>query len=228
MDTKGIPDLLIMGDSHTAALDLAVRDDVFTTSLLYIKGNHWHEGGFEHHKLAGIARPGSAYVRRKVARVRVEMGGQLFQKDRVVLASIGYHLGRFCPAMTRRGHTVDEAAFGANLDARFMSTAMMEGVVNAKRAPLWDMLSEVANECVLVVVAPPILSNDLLSWQAAPFVTRSLRERGVMVWDPREQTGRMSQPLSDAWRTDDGVHGNMQYGRAVLDGIFPQAVAECA
>jgi hypothetical protein len=228
MPTDSTPDLLIMGDSHTAALDLAVREQGFSTTLLYINGNHWHAGGFSHHKAVGISNPGSAFIRRKVARARAEMGGKLFHEEGVVLASVGYHLGRICPPMTRLGHTVDAAAFDAEPEASFLSVAMMEAMVAAQRRPLWDMLADVSKECVLVVVAPPILSDDRLSWHAAKFVTRSLRERGVMVWDPREQPGAMGKPLRDEWRSADGVHGNAQYGNAVLDQIFPPTLANCA
>jgi hypothetical protein len=215
------PDLLIFGDSHTAALELAMREEGFSTVLLYINGNHWHAGGFVYSAAHGFTRPGSGYIKRRIAKARADMGGTLFSPDRVVLASVGYHLGRLCPAMTRRGHTVDEAAFDAKAEASFLSEALMEAMITAQRKPLWDMLGAMAKDCVLVVVAPPILSDDLLQHKAATFITRSLRERGVMVWDPREQEGAMGQPLAPEFRAADGVHGNVLYGRAVLDMIFP-------
>lgn len=228
MDADSLPDLLIMGDSHTAALDMAMRDEGFSTALLYINGNHWHAGGFVFDPVAGLARAGSGYIKRRVARARADMGGSLFEPDRVVIASIGYHLGRLCPGMARRGHTVDRDAFDADPDASFLSVAMMEAMIAAQRGALWDMLAAISRECVLVVVAPPILSDDPLMHKAARFITRSLRERGVMVWDPREQTGPLGRPLSDDLRAADGVHGNVAYGRAVLDEIFPPTMADVA
>ena len=228
MDVDSCPDLLIMGDSHTAALELAMREEGFSTALLYINGNHWHAGGFAYDAANGLNRPGSGYIKRRIARARAEMGGVMFREDRVVLASIGYHLGRLCPGMLRRGHTVDMAAFDANPEASFISDGMMEAMIAAQRRPLWDMLAAIAKECVLVVVAPPILSDDALMNKAARFITRSLRERGVMVWDPREQAGPLGRPLADDLRAADGVHGNVAYGRAVLDEIFPPAMADVA
>jgi hypothetical protein len=221
MDASQVPDLLIFGDSHTAALDMAIREDGFSTSLLYINGNHWHAGGFVYDEAFGFLKPGSGYMRRRIGKARLEMGGKLFHQDRVVLASVGYHLGRLCPGMGRRGHTVDEAAFDANPEASYLSSAMMEAIVTAQRQGLWDMLAAAAKDCVLVVVAPPILTDDPLQKKVALFITRSLRERGILVWDPREQSGAMGQPLAPELRAADGVHGNAAYGKAVLDMIFP-------
>jgi hypothetical protein len=221
MQGDNTPDLLIFGDSHTAALELAMRQEGFGTALLYINGNHWHAGGFVYDSASGLNRPGSAFIRRRIARARVEMGGTLFRDDRVVLASVGYHLGRLCPGMKRRGHTIEEAAFDANPDASFLSQGMLEAMVIAQRQPLWDMLAGISKDCVLVVVAPPILNDDPLTARVAAFITRSLRERNIMVWDPREQEGPLGQPLASEMRSPDGVHGNVLYGRAVLDQIFP-------
>lgn len=225
MHDKALPDLLIFGDSHTAALDLAMREEGFRTCLLYINGNHWHAGGFSYDPVNGLACAGSAHVKRRVHRARVEMGGKLFRPDQVVLASVGYHLGRLCPGIARRGHTVDVAAFDANPEASFLSDAMLQAIVSAARKPLWDVLAAIAQECVLVVVAPPILSDDPLAARVAALVTRTLRERGIMVWDPREQPGALGQPLTPEMRSADGVHGNVHYGRAVLDQIFPPTEA---
>jgi hypothetical protein len=232
MDTETLPDLLILGDSHTAALDMAMRDEGFSTTLLYINGNHWHAGGFSYNPNRGIVHPGSAFVRRHVAKARAQMGGSLFRENQVVLASVGYHLGRLVPGIARRGHTMEQDVFDADPDASYLSEAMMEALVEAQRGGLWDMLADISKACVLVVVAPPILSDDPLTARVARFVTRSLRARGVMVWDPRELDGAMGRPLSPEMRAPDGVHGNVRYGRAVLDEIFPPTMpptmSECA
>jgi hypothetical protein len=221
MGDNAIPDLLVFGDSHTAALDIALREDGLKTALLYINGNYWHAGGFVHDPVNGIARPGFVAVKRRVARARAEMGGRLFQSDQLVLASAGYHLGRLCPGIARRGHVIDDSSFDARPEASFLSAAMLEAIVTEQRKDLWDMLAKIAQDCVLVVVAPPILTDDPLTNRVARFITRSLRERGVMVWDPREQPGALGQPLPANMRAPDGVHGNVHYGRAVLDQIFP-------
>ena len=217
-----IPDLLIMGDSHTAALDLAARARGHSSAVLYVNGNFWHEGGFVLDSVEGIALPGNDFFKRRANAARARMGGRLFRENSPVLASVGYHLGRLSAGMARYGHTMDEATFDSDPSASFLSQAMMEAIVTARRAPLWDMLAKVSRECVLFVVAPPILSDDHLSWEIAQFVTRSLRKRKIMVWDPRDETGPLGKPLPDSWRTPDGVHGNIHYGNAVLEQLLPQ------
>jgi hypothetical protein len=210
------PAMLIFGDSHTAALDLGARLERIETGLLYLSGNIWHAGLMQVHPNLGLDQPGSRYVRRRVTDARDAMKGQLFRKAEPVLASAGYHLGRLLPPMTHHGHTSDTETFTADPDAAFMSAAVFEAMITLRRRSVWRVLKHISTQCDLTVVAPPILSEDPMQAMAARLITRRLRALGLSVFDPREIDGPLGQVLPDAWRAEDGVHGNAAYGQAVI------------
>ncbi len=219
-DAAAIPDLFIFGDSHTAALDFGAKAEGISTGLLYLSGNIWHAGLITIHAEREIDQAGSRYVRRRVTEARDAMGGRLFRPGAPVLASAGYHLGRLLPPMTHRGHTVDEAAFTADPDASFMTSAVLEAMITQKRRTIWRALRRIATRCDLTIIAPPILSDDPMSNMAARIITRRLREHGLQVFDPREVDGPLGRVLPDEWRSEDGVHGNAAYGQALLQYIL--------
>ncbi|MGL4320521.1 MAG: hypothetical protein ACRCS3_06625 [Paracoccaceae bacterium] len=215
-----IPDLFIFGDSHTAALDLGAKAEGIRTGLLYLSGNIWHTGLITLHPEREIDQAGSRYVRRRVTEARAAMGGQMFRPGAPVLASAGYHLGRLLPPMTHHGHTTDDAAFAADPDASFISTAVFEAMITLRRRTIWRALRRIATRCELTVIAPPILSDDAMQNLAARIITRRLRENGLHVFDPREVDGPLGRVLPDEWRSEDGVHGNAAYGQALLQHIL--------
>lgn len=210
------PAMLIFGDSHTAALNLGAQAERIETGLLYLSGNIWHAGQIQPHATLGLDQPGSRYVRRRVTDARDAMKGTLFRKGEPVIVSAGYHLGRLLPPMTHHGHSSDAAALDRDPDASFMSAAVFEALITLRRRTVWRLLKHVGTLCDLTVVAPPILSDDAMQAMAARLITRRLRALGLNVFDPREVDGPLGQPLPDAWRSDDGVHGNASYGQAVI------------
>lgn len=217
-----IPDLLIFGDSHTAALELGAKAEGIATGLLYLSGNIWHTGKIVLHPNLDLDQAGSRYVRRRVTEARDAMGGTLFREGAPVLASAGYHLGRLLPPMTHHGHSPDPDVLARDPDASFMSSAVFEAMITLRRRTIWRLLRLVATRCDLTVIAPPILSDDPMAAMAAGFITRRLREQGLHVFDPREVNGPLGQVLPPGWRADDGVHGNAAYGQAVLQHLLEE------
>ncbi|MGL5012438.1 MAG: hypothetical protein ACRC6I_21425 [Paracoccaceae bacterium] len=218
-----VPQLLIFGDSHTAALDLGAKAEGITSGLLYLSGNIWHTGQIVVHPNLELDQAGSRYVRRRVSDAREAMGGTLFRAGAPVLASAGYHLGRLLPPMTHYGHSPDPEALARDPDASFMSSAVFEAMITQRRRTVWRLLRLVATRCDLTVIAPPILSDDPMQMMAARFITRRLREQGLHVFDPREVDGPLGRVLPPEWRADDQVHGNAAYGQAVLQHILEEA-----
>jgi hypothetical protein len=210
------PAMLIFGDSHTAALNMGAQAERIETGLLYLSGNIWHAGQIQPHPTLGLDQPGSRYVRRRVTEARDAMKGMLFRKGEPVLASAGYHLGRLLPPMTHHGHSTDATALDRDPEAAFMSAAVFEAMITLRRRTVWRLLKHVGTLCDLTVVAPPILTDDPMQAMAARVITRRLRALGLNVFDPREVDGPLGQPLPDAWRAEDGVHGNAAYGQAVI------------
>lgn len=222
-----MPDLMIVGDSHTAALHQAALDRGMRPKLLYLSGNFWHEGRFRWHPGTGL---NAAYRPRLQARIRAaaaETGGTVFPRDMPLIASFGYHLGRLAPLFARHGHTPDGADAGGREAALFVSDALLRAYLHHHRGALLKILRLASRSCDLVVVAPPVVQPDPVAMRMAAIITEALRATGVRVFDPREEPGWQG-PLPAHLRSADGVHGNAAYGAEVLLRLFDRGLIRAA
>lgn len=219
------PDLLILGDSHTAALVEGARAMGLRVGHLYLSGNFWHAG-----LVVGHPQRGLTGTKRKIAmainQVRIDAGlVSLFTPDLPVVASFGYHLGRMAPVFGIAGHVADPDAAG-----HFVSEGFMAAYVRAARAPLIDALVAGSARAPVTVVAPPVLQPDPTAMAMARAITAHLRAGGVQVIDPRDAMGVAGEPLPEGLRSDDSVHGNAAYGLSVMQnlataGLIPRGIA---
>jgi hypothetical protein len=213
------PDLLILGDSHTAALVAGARATGLRVGHLYLSGNVWHAGHVTGHPLRGLTSQ-----RRKIAmainRLRIDAGVPgLFTPGLPVVASFGYHLGRMVPVFGLGGHSADPATQG-----HFISRGFAMAYVRALRGGLIDALVAGARKAPVTVVAPPVVQPDPTAMALARAITAHLREGGVRVVDPRDDMGLAGDPLPDALRAEDGVHGNDAYGLGVMRQLAAQGL----
>jgi len=221
------PDLMIVGDSHTAALHQAALDRGMRSGLLYLSGNFWHEGRFRWHPGTGL---NAAYRPRLQARIRAagaETGGTVFPSDVPVIASFGYHLGRLAPLFARHGHTPDSGDAEERESALFVSDAFLRAYLHHYRGALLKILRLAARTCDLVVVAPPVVQQDPVAMRMAAIITDTLRASGVRVFDPRLESD-WPGPLPAHLRSADGVHGNAAYGAEVLVRLFDRGLIRAA
>lgn len=214
------PELLIVGDSHTAALQEAAIARGMRSEMLYISGNFWHENKMRPHPTQGLAIPHRRGLNRKVAEFAESVGGTVFPKDLPVLASIGYHLGRLVPRFARNGHTPDPNHALADEDLLFVSDAFLTAYIFHHRNSLYRLLRLAGQNANLLVIAPPMVQADPVALYFAARITRILREHGITVFDPREEPDWADRPLPEQLRAPDGVHGNAAYGEEVLSRIF--------
>jgi hypothetical protein len=219
------PDLLIIGDSHTAALQqAAVLRDV-KSKLLYISGNFWHEGKIRPHADLGLSALYRPPLHRRIENLVAETGNKsLFSRDVPVLASFGYHLGRMVPRFARYGHTPDAQQSQDEKDTLFVSDAFLAQYIHAHRGSLFRLLRFAARHCDLVVVAPPIIQTDPVATQFAEMITDMLLGAGLRVFDPRREVDWLGTPLAPEWRSADQVHGNVAYGSEVLARLFDRGL----
>ena len=217
------PDLLIVGDSHSAALHEAALARGMHARMLYVNGNFWHENRMRPHPQTGLS---AAYRRRlnmQVSGFAQQVGGTVFPPDVPVLASFGYHLGRLTPPFARFGHTPD-AGHAATDDSRlFVSAALCDAMIAHHRGALLRILRLAARVSPVVVIAPPVIQTDPTTGFIAARITDLLRKAQVPVFDPRDEPG-WAGPLADHWRAADGVHGNAAYGEAVLAHLFDRGL----
>jgi hypothetical protein len=213
------PDLLILGDSHTAALVAGAQAIGLTVGHLYLSGNFWHAGLVTGHALRGLTSP-----RRKIAmainQLRIDAGvPSLFTPGLPVIASFGWHLGRMVPVFGIAGHTADPET-----DHHFVSAGFLAAYTRAARGGLIDALVAGARKAPVIAVAPPVLEAEPTSMAMARAITAHLRAGGVTVVDPRDGMGLAGDPLPPDLRSDDGVHGNAAYGEALLRALVDQGL----
>ncbi|WP_323038672.1 hypothetical protein [Gemmobacter sp.] len=219
------PDLLIVGDSHTAALHQAARARGLDARLFFLSGNYWHENRMRPHAELGISAAYRRPLQRQVQAFAGEVGGSVFPPGVPVLASIGYHLGRLVPVFTRHGHTPVDDPDESRL---FVSDAFLRSFILHNRGNLLRILRRAARQSDLLVIAPPMIQADPVSLHFARTITAMLTEAGIRVFDPRQEPDWADQPLPESLRAADGVHGNAAYGEQVLKRLFDRGLIRAA
>lgn len=222
------PDLLIVGDSHTAALQEAAVARGLQSSMLYISGNFWHENRMRPHPTMGLSSQNRRGLNLRIAAFSKEIGGSVFPKDIPVLASIGYHLGRLVPPFARYGHSPAPIHAAGDEGALFVSDAFLTGYIFHHRNSLFRLLRLAGQNANLLVVAPPMIQTDPVALHVAGRITRILRDHGIAVFDPREEPDWADRPLPEALRAPDGVHGNAAYGEEVLRRVLGRELIRLA
>lgn len=200
-------ELLVIGDSHSAALFQAAQAQGYGVDLLYISGNHWHENRMLPDRRCGISAAWRPGIARRVQEFAAPRGGRVFAAGMPVLTSAGYHLGRLAPLLQRQGGAVA---------AEQLSEAFLCDWLAHHRGRLWRILRLAASSADLIVVAPPVVQENAVVARLAGLITAELRHSGLRVFDPREEPDWMAAPLPMALRAADGVHGTADYGAAVL------------
>ncbi len=213
------PDLLILGDSHTAALVAGAREMGLSVGHLYLSGNVWHAGLVTGHPLRGLTS-GKRRIAMAIARVRIDAGiPSLFTPGLPVVASFGWHLGRMVPVFGIAGHGADPDTGG-----HFVSRGFLSAYTRALRGGLIDALVAGAAKAPVVAVAPPVVQPDPVAMAMARAITAHLRAGGMRVIDPRDGMGVAGDPLPEPLRAEDGVHGNAAYGLAVMRDLAAQGL----
>ncbi len=215
--------LVMIGDSHCAALYQAAQRQEMPCKMLYLSGNHWHENRIRAHRLRGLwagYRPG---LQHQIDAFAAGLGGSVFPQGAVVLASFGFHLGRLVPLLRRFGHTGT-----IETDRLFLSQGFLEGFISHHRGQLHRALRHAHQQCRLVVMAPPVVQDDPLALHVTDLVVNMLRRQGLVVFSPQEEPDWQGRPLPAFLRGPDGVHGNAAYGAEVLNrlqikGLLPES-----
>ncbi len=219
------PDVLIIGDSHTAALQAGCAALGLNAALFYLSGNHWHAGAAAFHAEAGLQFARRPVLQRRVSAIRGSMGGaSLFNAHVPVIASFGYHLGRLVPPFASWGHTTDAAEFAGGADRHFATAGLMAATVAHFRDSHIGILAQASRLCDLMVVAPPMVTADATAHGFACHITARLQAAGVRVHDPRGGRAYDGVTLDEGLLSSDRVHGNAAYGAQVIGDLLAQGL----
>ncbi|MDT8854185.1 hypothetical protein RNZ50_03870 [Paracoccaceae bacterium Fryx2] len=212
-----LPDLLVIGDSHSDALADGCAAHGLRVEMLRFSGNIWHSGQVVFHAQHGIWVRGLPGMQKQVLALRERLGGRsVISADVPVLAAMGYHMGRIVPPFSANGHVTDAADFAADAGSAYVSRAMVGAYVDAFRANHVRLARRMSRHGNMTLVAPPHAFARRNFPAFAEALTGRMRAAGVRVFDPAPELCPPGAPLDADYLLPDGVHGNARYGAAVI------------
>ncbi len=218
-----LPDVLIIGDSHSTALLDGCKAHGLSVEIARFSGNFWHAGKLMFHGQHGIWVRGLPAMQAEILAIRERLGGRsLISRDIPVIASMGYHMGRFVPMFGLNGHVTSADAFAAEPNALYGSRALVEAYVEENRAYHIRMAQRMARNCQMVMVVPPRLQAGSNYDRFSASLSDRMRAAGVKLFDPAVALYGDSTGVPAGHLAEDGVHGNELYGREVIGQMLAQ------
>lgn len=220
-----LPDVIIIGDSHTTALKAGCDAHGIRAETLRFSGNFWHAGYVQAHRRHGIWFRGMAGPQQQILDLRDRLEGRsLIGPDVPILASVAFNLGRIVPPFGFNRHVTHAEAFGADPDSHFASQALVDAYVEAVRAPHIAMAQRMSRFGNMTLVVPPHIENRTNYETFSDAVSRRLRSAGVRLFDPRDELCGAGQALGAEYLSSDGMHGNERYGAEVVGLLLAQGL----
>ena len=213
------PDLLIIGDSHSAALRAGCEQLRISCLTAGFSGGSWHKGQISHDDELGITFD-RKWGRKRLDGIRAELGTKhLARADIPVLFSAGFHLGRLVPAFGWNGHKVFRSDLEMPEDRMAVSAGFMREYLCAFRSAQIDIIEAFARDTSVTVVAPPPSDRENFL-EFGEGIVEEMEGRGLRVYDPRQdfadENGRLPEDLLEA----DQAHGNARYGQLVVERLI--------
>jgi len=221
---KSLPDLLILGDSHTAALKAGCDAHGLKAEVLGFSGNLWHAGHIVLNRSQELRVRGAAMQARLKAVEDSLGGGSVLRPELPVLASVGFHLGRLVPPFGFRNHVTETAVFDAEEDRLFASSALVYDYALHFRGGHLRLLRRLSRLVPLTVVAPPHFYTAPNYAAFYAHVSDAIRQTGLRFCDPREAWGGGAAPLGPEYLSADGVHGNEAYGARIVGHMIEKGL----
>jgi hypothetical protein len=221
MSDGTLPDLLVLGDSHSASLLAGARLLGLTADGLTFSGAAWHEGKFAVTR-AGFEPRNAPAVRQHMDALRKRTGvTDVFASGPPVISTMGYHLGRLVPPFGWNGHVVPARD---DDDAPTVSQAFLDAYVRHHREPHLRLARRLAARTRVVIVAPPpaFLRPSYQAFRDT--VTGLFRAAGLTVHDPAADMTGAGGVLDSAYLQEDGIHGTAEYGATVLRTVMQRGL----
>jgi hypothetical protein len=221
MSEGTLPNLLVLGDSHSASLLAGARLLGLTADGLTFSGAAWHEGKFAVTR-AGFEPRNAPAVRQHMDALRKRTGvTDVFASGPPVISTMGYHLGRLVPPFGWNGHVVPARD---DDHAPTVSQAFLDAYVRHHREHHLRLARRLAARTRVVIVAPPpaFLRPSYQAFRDT--VTGLFRAAGLTVHDPAADMTGAGGVLDSAYLQEDGIHGTAEYGAAVLRTVMQRGL----
>lgn len=212
------PDLMLLGDSHTIALEEGARSLGLDVAALRYGGNVWHDGKFGWNA-DGFFPKGSKLGKRELATLQERLGVKnVFSVGAPVLTTVGFHLGRLTRPFNWFEHSVMGPGDPEPRSGLLASDAFVEAYVAHARGPHLRMLKRLSREAKLIVVPPPAISDEPNFRQLRAMVIRLMQRAGLEVFDGA-QVLFDDQPLPAHLIEADGQHTTPEFGAMVISRL---------
>lgn len=220
-----LPDVIILGDSHSNALMEGCEAHGLKAEMIRFSGNLWHGRRVVLHPEHGIWISKPKALQRQILDLRQKLGGRsILSPDVPVIGSFGFHLGRFVPLFGLQGHVTRRSEFEANPESLFVSSAFAEEYVSSLRTPHVRMARRIERLAPLVMVAPPLVGDQPNMRTFFDFMLDWMRTVGLRVYDPNADLAGAGRALDPSYLLDDGRHGNGRYGAEVIGNMIEKGL----
>jgi hypothetical protein len=214
------PEVIVIGDSHARALKDGCDELGIPSGLLSVSGNFWHMGRVGFDAELGIRMRGNKALNARGQQVRERLGGRpVLNPDVPVIVSAGFHLGRLVPKLALR-HVSSLDEFEADPAALFVSDDFLRGYVNHHRERQLRLLRRLARRASVTVVPPPLTRRSPTMWAAYRAICDMMRRARLDLYEPMADLGGLGEGLDDSYFRPDRIHGNAQYGLAVIERLI--------
>lgn len=223
-----MPDLqkvLVLGDSHAAALMAGCVATGLPAELLSFSGNFWHAGHIVAHRRLGLWARGASLQARITETLRRLERTTLFGPEVTVIASFGFHLGRIAPIFGLRGHCVSAEEFLEDDRSQFASSGLVSAYAQAFRSPHVTIMRRIRQRSPLILVTPPRFCNDSSNHRACfNAIKDDIQKAAIPCFDPCAELFGPEGVLPEGFVTPDRVHGTAEYGELVIRRLMERAL----
>ncbi len=213
------PDVIMLGDSHTIALEDGAKRLGLRTEVLRFGGGGWHEGKFGW-SAEGFVPKGTPMGRSALEAIRGRLGVQnVFAVGAPVITTVGFHLALMVRPMGWSGHRMMGLNGETPKDGLLMSAAFAEAYVEHFRGAHFRLLRRLAREARLIVVPPPPMTTEPNIARIRALVIDRIRQMGIEVYDPMTELLADEPGFPARFVGDDPSHATADYGELVMAGL---------
>lgn len=220
-------DVLIVGDSHSRALQSGCDQLGLRTCVLTLSGTVWFEADLEYDPEAGLKSRKRKWVNENLGALSEKVGHSNFFLAGVPVLLSCMNMGRLSNVSRQAGHRyfADFDPAGDNLLP--MSEAATQEYFRhqlRRQAEFLHQLGQSGSDTV--VLTPPNLTQRTQPAAISRVYAEIVREAGLTCFDPHEHLPKGTVTLPDKFRHADNRHGNELYGKWVVDKLMEQGLLD--
>ncbi|WP_421703742.1 hypothetical protein [Aliiroseovarius sp.] len=219
-------DVMIVGDSHTRALQAGCQAAGLNSEILTFSGTAWFEADVQYRPQTGLHSPRRKWVADASGKLGARVGTPNPFKSGVPVLLSCMNLGRMLGSFRWKGHQYARDLTPGEADLPVSRAALEAYVEHQAESSLSLIRALTADGAHVVVVAPPNFTGLHQAQLATATFAQAVRALDVACFNPWEHQEPGAMTLPKAYVHEDRRHGNDAYGRWVIDllvdtGLLP-------